>query len=192
MALPHITNSVAGVNRQDPVYKNKFEVYFTIPAALQNEFGQDVAYITEQIQKISGLGSLDKGVDKGQQKFMGTTRTYLNSTHDNTSHEISVEIALNFRNRTDNYIYRLFKAWNALGYDLSTGETTIKQEYVADYMRVVIGNRAGDIWRDVTFKDIIMFGGIEGLDELDYSSNDVVNITVKFASDWADDNTKKE
>ena len=123
---------------------------------------------------------------------MGTTRTYLNSAHDNTSHEISVEIALNFRNRTDNYIYRLFKAWNALGYDLSTGETTIKQEYVADYMRVVVGNRAGDIWRDVTFKDIIMFGGIEGLDELDYSSNDVVNITVKFASDWADDNIKSE
>jgi hypothetical protein len=192
MALPHIKNSTAGVNRQDPVYKNKFEVYFTIPEALQAEFGKDVAVLTEQIQKISGMGSLDKGVETGEQKFMGTTRTYLNSAHDNTSHEISVEIALNFRNRTDNYIYRLFRAWNSLGYNLSTGETTIKQEYVADYMRVVVGNRAGDIWRDVTYKDIIMFGGIEGLDELDYSSNDVVNITVKFKSDWADDNVKPE
>ncbi len=191
--LPHIQNSTAGVNRQDPVYKNKFEVYFTIPAALQSEFNQtEVAVLTEQVQKVSGLGSLNKGVDKGEQKFLGTTRTYLNSSLDTTSHEITVEIALNFRNRTDNYIYRLLKAWNALSYDIATGETSLKQDYTADYMRIVVGNRAGEIWRDITYKDIIMFGGIEGDDELDYNSTDVVTLTIKFASDWAEDNLKKE
>lgn len=190
--LPHITNSQAGINRQDPVYKSKFEVYFTIPAALQNQFQQDVAVLTEQVQKISGLGTLDRGVEKGEQKFMGTTRTYLNATKDSTSHELTVELALNFRNRTDNFIYRLFKAWNDLTYNEATGETSLKQEYVADYLRVYVGNRAGDVWRDITYKDVILFGSLEGFDELDYSSTDVQTLTVKFASDWAVDNLKKK
>ena len=189
--LPHITNSQAGINRQDPVYKSKFEVYFTIPAALQNQFQQDVAVLTEQVQKISGLGTLDRGVEKGEQKFMGTTRTYLNATKDSTSHELTVELALNFRNRTDNFIYRLFKAWNDLTYNEANGETSLKQEYVADYLRVFVGNRAGDVWRDITYKDVILFGGIEGFDELDYSSTDIQTLTVKFATDWALDNLKK-
>lgn len=190
--LPHITNSQAGVNRQDPVYKSKFEVYFTIPAALQNKYSQsDVAVLTEQVQNIKGLGTLDRGVEKGEQKFLGTTRTYLNATKDSTSHEISVDLTLNFKNRTDNYIYRLFRDWNKLTYDDATGETTLKQDYTADYMRVYVGNRAGDVWRDITYKDVIMFGGIEGFDDLDYSSTDIVNITVKFASDWAIDKVKE-
>lgn len=188
--LPHITNSRAGVNRQDPVYKNKFELYFTIPTALQNEFQSDVAVLTEQVQKVSGLNTLDRGVEKGEQKFLGTTRTYLNSGKDSTSHEISVELALNFRNRTDNYIYRLFKAWNDLTYNEATGETTLKQDYVADYLRLYVGNRAGDVWRDITFKDVMLFGGLDGFDDLDYSSLDIQSLTVKFASDWAIDNLK--
>lgn len=190
--LPHIQNSRAGVNRQDPVYKNKFEIYFTIPAALQNEFGSDVSFLTEQVQKIDGLGSLVKGVDKGEQKFLGTTRTYLNSGMDSTSHEFGIEFALNFNNRTDNWLYRLFRAWNALNYDLSTGETTLKADYCADYFRIVVANRAGEVWRDITFKDVMMFGGIEGDEELDYSSQDIVTLKCKFASDWALDNLRTQ
>ena len=188
--LPHISNSQAGVNRQDPVYKSKFEVYFTIPAALQAEFQQDVAVLTEQVQNIGGLETLDRGVEKGEQKFLGTTRTYLNATKDSTSHELSIELALNFRNRTDNYIYRLFKAWNNLTYNESTGETTLKQDYVADFLRIYVGNRAGDVWRDITYKDVILFGGLEGFETLDYSSTDIQTLKIKLASDEAIDNLK--
>lgn len=185
--LPHIKNSTAGVNRMDPVYQNLFEVYFTIPEALQAQFGSDVAVITEQVQSISGLGTLDKGPEAGEQKFMGTTRTYLNSKLDTTSHELTVKLALNLRNGTDNFIYNLFKAWNSLCYNMSTGETTLKIGYCADWMKVVIANRGGDIYRQIIFKDIIMFGGITGIDELNYETQDVVTIEVKFKSDWADD-----
>ena len=73
--LPHIKNSQAGNNRQDPNYKNMFEMYFTIPEALMARFGSDVAVLTEQVQKVTGLGTLDKGPEKVTQKFMGTTRT---------------------------------------------------------------------------------------------------------------------
>lgn len=186
--LPHIKNSQAGNNRQDPIYKNMFEMYFTIPEALMARFGNDVAVLTEQVTKVAGLGTLDKGPETVQQKFMGTTRTYLNSKLDDTSHEITVTLNLNLRNGTDNYIYKLFKAWNNLCYNKATGETTLKEEYCADWFKIVIANRGGDIYRQVLYHDMIMFGGIQGdVDELDYESQDLVKIEVKFKSDWADD-----
>lgn len=185
--LPHIKNSQAGNNRQDPNYKNMFEMYFTIPEALMAKFGNDVAVLTEQVVKIGGLASLDKGPETVQQKFMGTTRTYLNSKLDDTSHEITVTLNLNLRNGTDNYIYKLFKAWNNLCYNKATGETTLKTAYCADWFKIVVANRGGDIYRQILFHDMIMFGGIGGLDELDYESQDLVQIEVKFKSDWADD-----
>ena len=190
--LPHIKNSTAGVNKQDPVYVNMFEVYFTIPQALQSQFGGDVAVLTEQVQKISGLGTLDKGPAKVEQKFMGTTRTYLNSKLDSTSHELTVTLALNLRNGTDSYIHKLFRAWNDLCYNKSNGVTTLKggnTGYCADWLKVVIANRAGDIYREILYKDVIMVDGISGIDELNYDTGDLAQIDVKFASDWADDNS---
>ena len=43
--LPHIQNSQAGRDKYDVLYKNIFEVYFTLPAALRDEFGQDEALL---------------------------------------------------------------------------------------------------------------------------------------------------
>lgn len=185
--LPHIKNSTAGNNRLDPNYQNMFEVYFTIPEALMADFGDDVAILTEQVQKISGLETLDKGPGKQEQKFMGTTRTYLDSKLDTTSHELEIDFALNLRNRTDNFIYKLLKAWNNLCYNKNTGETTLKEEYCADWFKVVVANRAGDIYREILYHDVIMTEGIKGLNELNYSTAELAQITVKFISDWADD-----
>ena len=178
--LPHIKNSRAGVNREDPVYKSLFEVYFTIPQALQERFGEDVAVLTEQVQKVSGLGTLDKGPGVGEQKFMGTSRSYLQSKLDSTSHELTITITLNLRNGVDNYIYKLLRAWNRLGYNLSTGETTLKKDYVADWFKVVIANRAGDIFKEVIYKDVMLIEGLSGFDELDYTSNDHVDLEFKL------------
>lgn len=185
--LPHIKNSTAGVNREDPMYKNLFEVYFTIPAALQSTYGNDIAVLTEQVQKVSGLSTLDRGVAVGEQKFLGTTRSYLQSKPESTSHDLTMTITLNLRNGTDNYIYKLLRAWNRLGYDLSTGSTTLKKDYVADWCKIVVANRAGDIFKEIIYKDIMLVEGLSGFDELDYTANDHVELEVKFRSDWADD-----
>ncbi len=186
--LPHIRNSQAGVNRMDPLYNNMFEVYFTIPAALQAQYGSDVAVLTEQVQSIDGLGSLEKSPETVEQKFMGTTRTYLQSKLDTTSHELTIKLALNLRNGTDNFIYKLFMAWRNLCYNPATGETTLKIDYVADWLKVVIANRAGDIYRDILYKDIILAGPIESVSTLAYDNTELQELTIKLKSDWADDN----
>jgi hypothetical protein len=169
----------------DPVHSNLFEVTFTIPEALQADFGADVAIITEQIQNISGLGTLDKGVETGEQKFMGTSRSYLNPKPDNTYHDIKVTLALNLREGTDNFIYKLFKAWNRLSYDLTTGETVLKKDYCSDWIKVRIANRAGDVYREIIYKDVMLKGGLTFQDELNYDTNDAQTLEVNFRSDWA-------
>lgn len=184
MALPHITNSKAGVNRWDPVHVNIFEVYFTLPEPLRNQFGKDEMLLTEHVTKISGLDILHKAPGVSQQKFMGTDRSYINPKMDSTHAEIEVEFTLNLRNKTDNYIYKLFKAWAKLGYDIETGERELKDDYCADWLRASMANRKGDIIKDVVFKDVMISEGVGGLGELNYETPDAQTITVKFVSDW--------
>lgn len=187
MALPHIKNSEAGRNLYDPVHNSIFEVYFTLPEAIRGEFGQDEALITEHVTKIEGLDALDRGPDVATQSFMGTKRTYLKPHVDDTSAELKVTFTLNLRNGTDNYIYKIFKAWKDLNYDLNSGTITLKKNYVADWMRVAIANRAGDIIREVVFRDVMLKGNLEAMSGLDYSSDDPQELTVTFVSDWWED-----
>lgn len=186
MALPHIQNSQAGINRWDPVHSCLFEVYFTLPDAIKQQFGSDEALITEHVVKIGGLDALDKQPDTSvTQKFMGTTRTYLAPKMDSTSAEdISVTLSLNLRNGTDNYIYKIFKSWQALNYDKSTGSIQLKTNYCADWLRIAIANREGEIIRSIVFKDVMMKSMDQSATELDYSTTDAVELTVHFASDW--------
>jgi len=187
MALPHITNSQAGVNRQDPVHSNLYQISFTLPEALRAEFGQDEAVISEQVLSITGLDVRHKTAETGTQKFMGTSRSYIQSGVSDTYADLEVKFALNLRNGTDNYVYKLFKAWSRLGYDINTGAKVLKKDYVTDTLTVMIGNRVGDIYEQITFKDVMLNGPITGLDELNYDTLDAVELTVKFRSDWWDD-----
>lgn len=185
MALPHITNSQAGINKFDPVHKNIFEVYFSLPQAIQAQFGQDEALLTEHVTKISGLAALNRAPGTGTQKFMGTDRSFINPKLDNTRAEIEVTLTLNLRNEVDNYIYKLFRAWAALGYDQNTGVRHLKKDYCSDFLKVSIANRAGDIFHEVVFKDVMMNGDMNGgFEEMDYDSTDALELTVKFVSDW--------
>ena len=185
MALPHIQNSEAGRNLYDPYHNSIFYVYFTLPEALRDEFGQDEALISEHVKTVSGLDALDKGPDTGKQTFMGTTRTFVNPKMDTTSAEdITIVFTLNLRNGVDNYIYKLFKAWKNLNYNLETGAINLKKDYVANWLKIEIANRAGDVIRQIVFKDVMMKGGVDGLGELNYENSEALELTVHFASDW--------
>ena len=185
MSLPHITNSEAGVNKYSPVFKNIFEVYFSLPEPLRAKFGQDEALLTQHVTKISGLAALNRAPCTGSQKFMGTDRSYIQPKLDSTRAEIEVTLSLNLRKDTDNYVYKLFRAWAALGYNQDDGTRHLKKDYCADFLKVSIANAAGDIFHEVVFKDVMINGELGGgFEELDYESGDHLEMTVKFVSDW--------
>lgn len=184
MALPHIKNSKAGVNLYDPVHKSIFEVYFTIPDAIRAEFAKDEVLLSEHVQKISGLENLYRAPEVDVQKFMGTSRSYIKPTVGDTHVDLEVTFSLNLRNGTDNYILKLFRAWAALGYDINTGKRSLKKDYCAEWLKVSIANREGDIYQEVVFKDVMISGPLGANGEYDYTADDATELTVKFRSDW--------
>jgi hypothetical protein len=184
MALPHLKNSQAGLNRYDPVHKSIFEVYFTLPAALRDEFGKDEILLTEHVLTVGGLDALYRAPEVESQKFMGTDRSYIKPTIGDTKANLEIEFSLNLRNGTDNYIAKLLRAWAALGYDIRNGKRVIKNDYCAEWLRISIANRAGDIYQEIIFKDVMMNGALEIDGGLDYTSDDVLQCKAKFVSDW--------
>ena len=185
MALPHIQNSTAGRNKFDPVHQNIFEVRFTVPDAIRDQFGKDEVLLTEHVTKITGVGgAINKAPNVQQQKFMGTDRSYIVPKLDNTHAELEMEFTLNLRDDTDNYIYKIFRAWAALGYDVNTGSRALKRDYCADWLNIAVANRAGDIFHEIIFKDVMMNGDLSGYGDFDYETGDACTLSCKFVSDW--------
>ena len=115
---------------------------------------------------------------------MGTDRSYIQPKLDSTHAELEVEFTLNLRDETDNYIYKLLRAWAALAYDQNTGERHLKKDYCAQWLKVSVGNAVGDIYREVVFKDVMMNGPLAGLEEYSYDQGEAATVTAKFISDW--------
>lgn len=184
--LPHIKNTQAGNNYYDPMHSAVFEVYFTLPVAIQDQYKDDEAILTEQVISVDGLDALQKTVQAGQQKFFGVDVSYLNPTLDNTYAELTVVLNLNIRNATDAYVLKVFKAWEKLGYDLSDGTRTLMADYVADNLRISEANRDGTVWRSYIFHKVLLTG-VEGLNDLNYTNNEARQLTVRFRADWWDE-----
>ena len=184
--LPHVRNVQSGINKYDPMHSAMYEVYFTLPEAIQSQFKDDEAVLTEQVTEVTGLDALQKTVGAGQQKFMGVDVSFLNPTLDNTYAELTINLNLNIRNATDAFVLKVFKAWEKLGYDLSDGTRTLMADYCTDNLRIAEANRDGTIWRSYIFHKV-MLTGVTGLDSLNYTSNDARILTVTFRADYWDE-----
>lgn len=184
--LPHHQNTQSGANRHDPMHSAIFEVYFTLPDAIRSEFAQDEAYMTEQVTDVQGLDALNKAVGAGSQKFMGVDVSFLNPTHDTTYCEFTINFNLNIRNHTDAWLFKIFKAWVDLGYDLSDGTRNLMVDYVSESVRVAEANRNGEIWRAYIFHKVMIIGQT-GLDTLNYTDNEPRKLSITFRSDYWDD-----
>lgn len=187
--LPNIRKVSAGNLKDlaDPMHASIFEVIFSVPGKISSGLSDEVAILTEQVTTVSGLDALQKTPAAGQQKFLGVDVSYLNPTLDNTYAEITVELNLNLRKVTDAYVFRVFRAWQKLNYDLSSGERVLMKDYVADFLKIKEANRDGTVWRNVEFQKV-MLTSITGLDALDYTNNEARKLTVVFRSDlWKDE-----
>lgn len=184
--LPHILNVKSGFEKYDPVHNSIYEVYFTLPSAIQSAFKEDEVLLTEQVTNVAGLEALQKTTDTGEQKFYGVTVSYLNPVLDTTAADITIDFNLNLRNVTDNFVLKVFRAWENLSYDLSTGVRSIKTGYISDNMRIAIATRNGDVWRSVIFHHI-MLKAVNGLENLDYMNNEALKLSCIFRTDYWED-----
>jgi hypothetical protein len=176
----------SGNNKWDPVHRSIFEVYFSVPELLRSTFSWEEVVLTEQVFSVSGLDALQKTTPASEQKFYGVTVSYLNPTLDTTAADITIDLNLNLRNVTDNFVLKVFKAWENLSYNLADGTRSIKVGYISDNLRIAVATRNGDIWRSTIFHHV-MLKGVTGLDNLDYSNNEAMKLSCVFRSDYWDD-----
>lgn len=188
--LPHITNIAAGVNNWDPMHQCIFEVAFTLPAAIASEFqdyvkedGGRSAILTHQVTQVSGLDVLQKTTEAGSQKFMGVDVSFLNPVLDSTFAEITIDLNLNLKDKTNAYVLKVFKAWAKLGYDLADGTRTLMNDYYAENLQISEANRDGTVWRVVNFRKVLLTG-VTGLETLNYTENGARTLQVKFRCDY--------
>jgi hypothetical protein len=181
MALPHITNSTAGVNLYDPVHKSIFEVSMELPAGINFA---DTSLLTQHVLTVSGLEALYRAPEVDSQKFMGVDRSFLKPTIGETKASIEIEFSLNLNENNDNYILNVFRAWAALGHNIATGSRSRKTDYAAPWLKIRIANRAGDVYQEIIFKDVMLNGPLETDGGLDYTADDALQLKVKFVSDW--------
>lgn len=181
--LPHIRSVKSGINKWDPVHKSIFEVAFALPTPIQSLFASDVAILQQQVYSVQGLDALQKTTAAGTQRFYGVDVSYLNPTLDSTYADITVVFNLNLRNVTDNFVLKIFRAWENLSYDLADGTRSIKEDYCSSFMKIAEANRNGDVWRSYEFKDV-MLTAVTGLDDLDYTANEPRQLTCVFRSDY--------
>jgi hypothetical protein len=185
--LPHIKNVKSGINKYDPVHNSIYEVYFTLPDALKPEFAEDEVLLTEQVTNVGGLNVLQKTTPAGEQKFYGVTVSYLNPVLDQTAADITIDFNLNLRNVTDNFVLKLFKAWENLSYNLADGTRSIKVGYISDNLRIAVATRNGDVWRSTIFHHIMLTNVESELDALDYQNNDAMKLHCTFRCDYWED-----
>ena len=184
--LPHVRNIQTAVNRWDPNHSAVFEVYFTLPEAIQSAFKDEEAILTEQVTQVTGLDALQKTVQAGSQKFYGVDVSFLNPTLETTYAEFTISLNLNIRNATDAFVLKVFKAWEKLGYDLSDGTRTLMVDYCADNLRIAEANRDGTIWRSFIFHKVLLTN-VEGLNDLIYTNNEARILNVTFRADYWDE-----
>ena len=184
--LPHLTNMQSGINKWDPSHSAVYELYFTLPDAIRSEFSEDEVILTEQVTDVSGLDNLIKTTGVSSQKFMGVDVSHHGPAMENTYADITVTLNLNLRNKLDNFVLKVFRAWENLNYNLADGTRTLLADYSSDAMRIAIANRAGDVVRSIVFNRVLL-SNVSGIDTLNYTDNEPQKLQVTLRCDYWDD-----
>jgi hypothetical protein len=182
--LPHYTNSRISVNNWDPVYLNLFTVILELPLPLQQKYPEPYVYL-EQIKKVSGLET-DKISGVGaEQNFKFASRRFAKSKPDNTVVDLEIEFEVNVSDDGLMYPYNVFRDWSKLIYDAETGNQSKKKNYVGS-MVIRLHDKEYNVLKRWNFPTVFISEQLPSFD-LDYSTEEVFVMPVKFAADfWRD------
>lgn len=187
--LPHISNVQAGKEYWDPMHESLFQILFTVPYVMQGEYNQEeLLILSQQVVSVNGLDQIQKQLTMYKMKYLGVDVAFFNPIIDDTSIEFTITFNLNIRNRSDAYVFKLFKSWLRLIHNMSTGVIPLLGQCRAESMTICEANRDGTIWRQVVMKNVVITS-MTGMDTLKYDSFDARQLTVTFHGDFWDETT---
>lgn len=184
---PHLLNTQVGQDRWDPMHSSMFAVIFTVPFVLRGEYdSEEMRILGQQVYSVDGLDNINKTVGLYTMKYLGTDVAFFDPKVQNTSIDFTITFNLNIRRGNDAYVYKVFKEWFSLMYDLPTGVRAIKDMVCAENMTILEANRDGTVWRQIIFHNVFCTG-ISGMNTLDYTNSDPRQLTITFHADYWDE-----
>lgn len=174
--LPHWQNSRAAVNYWEPIFQNQFEVIITPPASVT----QNVDLLVEHVLTVQGIPEITPG-GVVEQKYKFATRSYSAALPTSTTADLDIKFTVNLNDDNNMYIYNTLRQWADITFDPMTGGQGLKKDYAGE-MTIVMFNKAQNIFREYRFISVIPRDGLTPI-SLDYNSNSLYEITVKFRSD---------
>jgi hypothetical protein len=177
--MPHFRHSAAGVNNWEPIFLNQFDVIISPPRAITGS-GYYVDILTEQVKAVTGIPEmLPTGVI--EQKYMWATRSYSKPTPETSVANLEISFEVNLNNRNSMYVYEMMREWAEVQFNPRLSLHGTKSDYGGE-MTIIMYNKAHRLFRQFNFKGVFLYEPFNPMD-LDYLSDSIYVMTVKFRSD---------
>ena len=184
--LSHFTSAKASTGKYEPLFNNQFEVLITPPSAIPVPAGNpgNGNILLEQVKSVSGLAP-DKNPEEVTQKYKNALRYYAGAVPRETTMDLTIDFEINLDSNNSMYVFKVLRQWADLQYNPLTGGMGLKKDYTGTIV-VKMFNKAGEVYRQVTCKDVFLMEPINPM-QLDYNSKNVWTISMKWAVDYWDD-----
>lgn len=185
LSFPHVTNSVAGVNRYEPVVGSNFNCHFVLMGKLKERLG-DYTWLREYVKSVQGLF-----IEYAGNTIEGGFKT-VKFRYDSNEKQTFYDVEVGFFNFLDNeskmLVYNALVNWSRFKYNPLTGEKTLKKDYADAAIVCERYNRDGTVyWRRMAHNVFPM----NDLPDMvaDYQSHDMVELNITFNADYVSDIT---
>ena len=185
VSFPHVTNSVAGVNRYEPVVASNFNCHFVLMGKLKEKLG-DYTWLREYVKSVNGLF-----IEYAGNTIEGGFKT-VKFRYDSNEKQTYYDVEINFFNFLDNesrmLVYNALVNWSRFKYNPLTGEKTLKKDYADAAIIVERYNRDGTVyWRRMAH-NVFPMNDLPDMPN-DFQTHDMSELTVTFNADYVSDVT---
>ena len=183
--FPHTTNSTAAVNKYEPIVASNFNAHFVLLGSLADKLG-DYGFLSEYIKTVGGL-FIEKSGNTIEAGYKTTKFRY-----DSNEKETFFDVEVSFQNFLDNdsrmFVYNALVAWARIKHNPMTGEKALKKDYANACIVVEKFNRDGTVYWRRTAHNVFPMNDFPDI-TADYSSHDMIELSVTFNSDYVTDIT---
>lgn len=185
ISFPHTTNSTAAVNKYEPIVASNFNAHFVLLGSLADKLG-DYGFLSEYIKTVGGL-FIEKSGNTIEAGYKTTKFRY-----DSNEKETFFDVEVSFQNFLDNdsrmFVYNALVAWARIKHNPMTGEKALKKDYANACIVVEKFNRDGTVYWRRTAHNVFPMNDFPDI-TADYSSHDMIELSVTFNSDYVTDIT---
>lgn len=183
MALPHFTNIRSHDQLWEPVYKNLFEVEFTLPTVLQ-----DIHTSTSVLMENCKTANLPTYPALGviNQLYKYSTRLFVGFPSSTSIDSLSFAFNINVKDGKQMTTFRMMKDWYDLAWNNEDGSSNYKKTMVGSIV-VYQHDREGEITRRVTYHNAQILSFTAGEDLTWGAGGEGAELTTAFAVDYWED-----